>query len=202
MYNQLTLQHSLYIIDEQLLHDFRTIAEQTSLTDDVTAALSHNALDNFAVVLQIWCLLVSEERNIYLNFEKSMAYSCNFFSLNLLRNDAKIKQFIKVHSLNEQTKYVLAYHLAVAMLQWVDQLLLGHKNGQELMKTNLERDYFLLSDAEPLTTNDTHELYVQQKFMTHLLASSVSQSSLYHELIEDALRNVRHYLQQQALHPL
>lgn len=127
-----------------------------------------------------------------------MVYSCNFYTLNVLKNDAKITQFRKVHTLNKQLNYVLSYHLAAATLQWVDELLLQNTEGQTLMQLNMERDYFLLSDTESLITDDTHAFYVQQKFMTHLLASNLSQSDSYHEHIQKALHNVRDYLKKQS----
>lgn len=98
--------------------------------------------------------------------------------------------------------FVFAHYMGYALLQWVDQLLTKHKEGLELMEINEERDYFLLAETEQAITDEAHAVYVQQKFITHLLATDLSSTENYSQAIDSAITFMRDYLKQQpALMP-
>lgn len=95
MYNQLTMEHSLHVIDEQTFQEFLDLANRVTLPNNLTSARSHNTLDTLAVVLHNWCFLQANKRNLYLDSTKSMLYSCNFFVLGIQKKMSSSKTFYR-----------------------------------------------------------------------------------------------------------
>ncbi|MER2192459.1 MAG: hypothetical protein ABS951_15980 [Solibacillus sp.] len=123
-----------------------------------------------------------------------MPYSIDHYILKLLRPNKKIKQFLQSRTIDQGIKFVLAYYLACATLQWGDAIILEHEQGQALCETNRERDYFLLSEEEDLAYVENREFYHFQKTIIHLMASDFGKTDRLNRLIDEALQLMRSYL--------
>ena len=167
MHEQLTIYHSLYLVPEDLLNRYKKIAQTYVLHGYVQTAKSFDPLNNYAVVFNIWCLLHADKEKLYLNLEKQMDYSIDYFILDQLRNDIDIRRFVKVNHLSSEELYIVAFYLACATLKWGDTVIHAYNGGAHLLTENRNRDYFNDSTIEK---NQAFQLF--QKKIIYLMANN------------------------------
>ncbi|OCS91551.1 hypothetical protein [Caryophanon latum] len=194
MYRQLTINHCLYDIDEAMMNTFFSLAEKYPMEHDVSTPLALQEVDNWAVVLQIWCLFHEDEHRNLINHEKMMAYSCNYYCLSLLRADKSITSFLQLHQYSDEVKYVLSYYLGYYTLHWIYELINEEQVHKDFINSNLSRNYFLFSEEEQLLHNERHFFYELQKYATNLLASDFHATSRYANYVKSALKQTTIYL--------
>lgn len=194
LFRQLTKEHCIYQISDELLNAFVLITQQYELEGYVSSAASLNTLNSHAVVLQIWCMLNEKELKLVIDTDKIMPYSIDNFILNLLRSHKKIDQYLRARTMTRNSTYVLSYYLACATLQWGDQVILEYQEGPALCEENSARDYFTISASENLVHLENHDFYVFQKNIIHLMANDYTNSDYLDRHIEDALNYTRTFL--------
>lgn len=194
MFKELTTAHCLYDLSQESLDIFLDLASTHTFEEDISVPLSLNAVDNCAVVLQIWCMLNEDELKFTFNTDKIMAYGCNYYCLNLLKNDKDIKRFLSGRKSTQNLKYVLAYHLAYATSCWIYELMLENDNGTSLIEINMNSNYFLYAEEQNLTNNPEHCFYLTQRYITQLLATDFQNSNRYKRYIETALQKTKNLL--------
>lgn len=191
MFTQLTKDHCLYVIHEDLLTLFVHCTEQQLLDGYLSTAASLDPLNNHAIVLQIWCMLNEDKYRLIIHPEKMLPYSIDCYILKLLRTDEKIQLFLRTRTWNQQDKFILAYYLACATLQWGDEIIAAHEKGQSLFEINQSRDYFTLADEGNLAHEEDHDFYYFQKMIVHAMAMDYNTTSNWAMHINEALSNYR-----------
>lgn len=196
MFSQLEIEHSLYDIDLEKLQEFKQLAEKFDnsssviLNDDRV----HSKLDNYAIVLNIWLFIQENEESLYFNPDKMMPYASNFYTFEQLRRNQALKRYLDKVSFNEHYEFEFAFFLSEQLLIWVYEVLKNSCSTAEIMEDNKERDYFKLVDELDISKDSTHELYLEQKHVTQLLAHNISTTDDFSKAILKAIENMRNYL--------
>lgn len=196
MFNKLEIEHSLYVIDMRKLEEFKQLAQNFDKSSSMILENNrvHNKLDNYAIVLNVWLFIQENEESLYFNPDKMMPYASNFYTFEQLRRNQALRRYLDKVSFNKQYEFEFAYFLSEQLLIWVYDVLKNNQSTTEIMEDNKQRDYFKLADDLDISMDQSHHLYLEQKYVTQLLASNISTTDDFSNVILKAISNMRNYL--------
>ena len=170
MFNQLETDHSLYIIEEDHINQFKNLAAkwQTIFPDFQSKCM--NALDSWAVILNCWFFFKSHQKDsLFLNSSKAMHYSINIFLIE------ELKKIQIIHKINERNDddlfYFVAFHLGNDIDLWAYNIL-GQNDAADLIEQIIQQPYFLAHLNDDLISSDKtfHKVQTRAiKIMAHAI---------------------------------
>lgn len=148
MFNQLEMDHSIYIIQQDHLDQFKCLATnwKTVLHDVDPTCLSK--IDTWAVVLNNWLLMKSHHNNLILNPSKAIHYSINTFITEELD-----KFHIYKKNYQDDLFYIAAFQFSKAINLWIYNLL-DTDDTDDILHRNSEQEHFLTHSINDFTTSD------------------------------------------------
>lgn len=143
MYQNITIEHSLFFINEQYITNFKKIAQKMQPFITVKRADMLNLQDMWIETFNLWLLLHREEDNILEASDKTLTYSANYLLLHTLKNDYQINFFRSHTNTTSEHRFILSVILINELSQWFSHYLSEPKNRDLLMR-NQKRNYFLM----------------------------------------------------------
>ena len=197
MFNELTTEHCMYTIRQNDLDQFISLAASTPLEGYVHHAKSLNPLNNYAIVLQIWCFLNEDCPNgkFYLKTEKTLPYTVDRFILGELAKIKELESYKKTIRNDERMLYIYAFHLGCATLTWGDAVIHQLHNAEDVFSQANSYDYF----NEDITFElDEAQLpfHFMQKRIVQAMIQSIAETNAFILEIQRAISKTRaHSLQ-------
>lgn len=151
MFNQLELDHSLYIIEQKQLASFKQLATnwQLSLQDVHPKCL--NRTDTWAIVLNCWLFFKSKHDNRILNPSKAIYYSINTFLINELEKCPIILELTKKN--DDDLLYITAFQLSNTIGLWIYNVL-NNNDTVDVLHRSLHLEYFLAHRRHDFTSTN------------------------------------------------
>lgn len=193
MYKNLNKHESLFVVDNQILDEFKYLAENVSFYDELKVGIQLNSKSRWAIIFSFWCFLLEDQRNIIMDYEKMMIYSSNFYCLNLLRNDKNIQAFLKEKTFNAERAYVLAYYLACELMLLMKNATAQEEKAHLIYQKYEQKEYFLLHEKlydKPLDAT----LYVEQKVFVSIFSHHFHVTKLFQQHVNNGIHLCRTYL--------
>lgn len=151
MFNQLETEHSLYIIRQEHLQQFKQLVEnwKTVLHDVDPKCL--NKKDTWAVVMNSWIFLKSHHNNLIIHPSKAIHYSINTFLIEELRK-AQIIQKILANN-DDDLFYITAFQLVKDIDLWLYNLL-NTNDHADILQRSTHQEYFLAHNNNAFTASN------------------------------------------------
>lgn len=196
MFKELELEHSLYDIKIEKLSDFKNLASHflQQRNTILQHATLHNELDNYAIVLNVWLFLQENRENIFFISDKMMPYASNFYVFEQLRRNEMLKEHQNAIEYSDKYAFILSYFLSEEIIIWAYEALKLNEKTAEIMHINRKRDYFKLASDHSLANDETHSLYIQQKYVTKALATNIATSGDFNRAIKEGIKKATRYL--------
>ena len=192
MYEEITGDVSLFIVDDADVKRFQQIAGSISMFEGIPIRLPLETVNMWATALNIWLLLQEEQRNYVMDYSKMMTYSSNFYCLNLLRQEKSITVFLDVHKYSDEALFLTAYYLASETTLIVRDFLEVDEEGREVNKRNQEREFLMQRDQLDEDQMDNY-FFVEQKQISNVLANSYA-TNIFGKYVANAIRLARQHL--------
>lgn len=151
MFNQLDRAHSLYIIQQEQLEQFKKLVVTWKYTLLDVDPLSLNKMDAWALVLNSWLFLKSHPNNLILNPSKAIHYSINTFLIEELERFPVIQKIIK--SNDDDLFYIVAFQLGKTLDLWVYNVL-NTTDTDDILHRTIRLEYFLAHSSKDYATTD------------------------------------------------
>lgn len=193
MYKFLTKEQSLFMINDTILEEFKHLVETIPMTEKVKPRLVYDTINMWASTFNIWCVMVEEEKELSLDFQKMMIYSSNFYAIDLIRQNVDIKSFLQAHTNTEQVKYLLAYYVGSEITLLIRKALAQFEEGRSINERNKERLYFKAHEVK-IEEDDT--FFIDQKRIVSVLTKSNVETKELQERIQHAIQLTRRHLAQ------
>lgn len=151
MFNQLELDHSLYIIEQKQLASFKQLAANWRLSLQDVHPKCLNRMDTWAIVLNCWLFLKSKHDHLILNPSKAIYYSINTFLINELEKCPIIHKLTRKN--DDDLFYITAFQLSNTIGLWIYNLLNNNDTG-DVLHRNIQLEYFLAHRKNDFTTTN------------------------------------------------
>ena len=143
MYQNITIEHSLFFINEQYITNFKKIAEKMQPFITIKNAGTLNLQDMWIETFNLWLLLHREEDNILEASTKTLTYSANYLLFHTLKNDYQINFFRSHTNTTSEHRFILSVILITQLSEWFNRFL-SESNNQDILLRNQKRNYFLM----------------------------------------------------------
>lgn len=188
MDTKLSIDHSLYMIDEQLLKEFnyfRIFYTQVKPQYNIT----HTKIDTWAATFNNWLLLISHEEQLIIDFSKTFTHSFNIVCLDEIEKSEEYYKLLNRFSRKEF--FIAACYITNYMHNWKRDLM--EENGlEDLLNRHLHTtNYFRLSDDEVIVDGKLAE---EQAKLVKVLMKEVRQNNSFNKCLEQAIFDTQAYL--------
>lgn len=185
---KLTPQHSLYLISNDELKEFQAFYERWKNVLPPISVKIHNDEDTLATVLNCWVIIKRYSAFPIKTTAKSFMYTCNTYIENLLRDSANISRTVQRWKEDDDQLFILSYHLALYILQWVDFVLLNENEeiAATIFKVCHRRNYYV-HNPHYLRPISDKSIYIKQRLVTSLLIKDNNRTSRMNRIIEKSI---------------
>lgn len=201
MFENLEIEHSLYDIDLDLLNDFKQIAAEFTgePRNTLQHAYIHKEIDNYAIIFNVWLFMQENSHSIYFNIDKMMPFASNFYIMEQLRKNVRVMKYLQSIETNANNVFEFAFFLGEELIDWVYDVLSKENTTTDIMELNKYRDYFKLVDDFNLSTDESHSIFMQQKHVTKLLATNITQCEDFNMLIKSAISQTQRHVKKETV---
>lgn len=123
MYHSIKKEHSLFFINDQLVEEFKRMADLMDEFITLEAPIYISLQDKWVSVFNVWLLLKPNDANIIEYLDKTLYYSSNYIIINLLKNDYYFNFIKKNYNTVPKIIYVFAIILTNKIHKWFLQLI-------------------------------------------------------------------------------
>lgn len=182
MYNQISLEQSLFFINEQYVSDFKQLAKKMNplLTISIDDSSYYNTEDMWVSAFNLWVLLHREEENIMESFDKTLYYSSNHIMIKALKNDYYFNYFRAHPDTTLEHLYILSILLTKQINNWYVKIL-KIANQRPLIKRNRQRPYYFMH----LKTKEQLQPFMKdQSILVKILIQHLNGSNEFERLVK------------------
>lgn len=151
MFNQLEMDHSLYIIGQKQLAYFKQLAENWQVDLHNVNPKCLNEMDTWAIVLNSWLFLKSKHNNLIIHPSKAIYYSINIFLIKELEKCPVIHRLTQIN--DDDLLYITAFQLSNSLGHWVYNLL-NNNDTDDVLHRNIQLEYFLAHQNNGFTATN------------------------------------------------
>ncbi|RUL57006.1 hypothetical protein [Lysinibacillus antri] len=143
MYRNLSVDHSLFYIEQHHLDTFLSIAEQMESYDHIVKEAALHKEDAWAIVFNAWLLLQPDEKNHILiqSVDKSLIYSSNFIIYQAVTQDSHFQSIKQRKDATPELLFLAALYLATGLNEWFLYVMKTY-NISYMAEKNKEQGYF------------------------------------------------------------
>lgn len=192
MYKELTLEHSLYNIDEKLLEEFK---QYPLIYSEITPKfnITHPQLDTWAATFNNWLLFISEEEKLIIDHSKTFSHSINILCTNEVE---KSESYLSIlDRFDRQQRFIVACYLTNELHGWKLQVM--HNNDlDDLLSVNLQNDdYYKMSNIEFVRIHPrVQQMFLHQSKLIKALIRDIQSTKNFELCIKRAIHESQAFL--------
>lgn len=194
MVEQFTITDSIYDITDDDVKRFKQLVKENEMLVMIDHHSIYGPRDNWRIIFNTWLLFYENERNMVMDYTRSVYYSSNFYCAELVRESADLKNFFSQMKKEEPSIYLISYYVGRELLKWMYNLLATSPEGQQLFRENYFKDYFKLASNPEVRSNYQHPFFKHQKFITNLMSQNYRSSNDFQQHIQIAIKYVKQHL--------
>lgn len=180
MYNALTIEQSLFFINNQYVEDFKQLAQEMESVITMTELPFLNLEATWCEAFNNWILLQPDETNIMEDSDKIFYYSSNPIFFGAMKNDYHFNNSQMYPNTTKEHLFILLLLLTENTNVWYDDLLLQH-GLRDVLERNKQRDYY----SSHLQNRQVLELFMNdQSLIVKALIQLISNTNTLVRLIK------------------
>ena len=185
---KLTTQHSLYLISNDELKEFQAFYERWKNALPPISVKIHNDEDALATVLNCWVIIKCYPALPIKTTDNSFLYICNDYIHDLLNHSADIARIVQLWKDDNDQLFILSYHLALHILQWIDFVLLNENEeiATTIFKVCHRRNYYVHNPYYLRPISD-QAIYIKQRLVKSLLTLDNNRMNRMNRIIEKSI---------------
>lgn len=188
MVHQLTLQHSLFYCEEQLLDDFKALYTKWSPSLPPVKMTPLSETDTLAAIFNKWVFVNSYTARPVMKASKYFSHSFSFFIYSLIDLNSETQQFLQQSKNKPDLLFLFAYYSTAKTLQLVYQLLVEQQR-QDIIKDLYAVHYFLLKDPTHTPSNNVeHNFFKHNKDISQYFTQDYKNKHRYKYCLDHAVK--------------
>lgn len=194
MYRQLQIDHSLYMINENVLNEFKIhIATFQEIQPHFN--VMHTKIDTWAAIFNNWLLLISKKDKLIIDHTKTFSNSIDILCCNELERHEAYERIIQ--SFNRKDLCIVACFITNHIHDW-QRGLMQINNCENMIETNLRMtDYYSASNLEfTRTKKKSKQLLNQQSKFIKVLIKDIRSTEKFHTCIRCAIEDAQLFLRE------
>lgn len=192
MFKDLSLKHSLFVIQPILLEEYKSY---TKIYSDIHPQynVTHSAIDTCAAAFNTWLLLISEEECLILDQAKTFSHSFNIMCTNEME---KSESYLKILArFNRRERFVISCFVTSHLHKWKRNIMKEH-HIEDVLEENLQKqDYYRINNSDIAVVCPLDEkALLQQAKMVKVLLREIRHSNSFERCIGQAINEAQMFL--------
>lgn len=192
MYRELSLEHSLYTINDRLLNEFKEYPRMYKEIEPLFN-VTHSKLDTWAALLNNWLLFISDDERLIIDQGKAFSHSFNILCNTELE---KSNGYLAVLArFNRRERFIVACFVTNNLHEWKREIMKDH-NYEEVLEANLDNEhYFLMNNSDVATIKPiSMQTLEHQSKMTKVLIRTIRTSTSFERCIQQGINEAQAFL--------
>lgn len=192
MYRELSVEHSLFMIDPILVEEFQQYSQDYH---DLQPAfnLTHSEVDTWAAAFNHWLLLISQEEYLIIDHIKTFSHTVNIFCIQEIE---KTEMYLMIlDRFTRKERFVVACFLTDYVHAWKRKIMEKHAYDEMLMRNLCTKTYYLVENIE--LSQMTPELQIileNQAKLVKLLVKEIQEDCAIECCIEKSIIQAKAFL--------
>lgn len=141
MYNEITVDRSLFYIEQMHVDAFRDIANKMSEFSYIVKDGGLSVEDAWIVAFNTWLALLPDDYNMILSVDNSLYYSANIIIYNAVVEDIHFQYMKHRHDATPELIYLASLFLASGLNQWI-KFVMNKYHLEYMIEKNRIQKYF------------------------------------------------------------
>ena len=188
MFNAITVDRSLFFIDETRVDDFKSVANSLKSYYELNL---HGALENddvWTTAFNLWLLLHPDEMLILEAVEKTFYYSSDYIVYSYLKDNYHFKFIRNYPNLTKELGFLFSIHLTNMLNQYWLKLLLEN-NLEEIVYRNKHQSYF---DAHKKDYHNIELFLADQAHFIKILVQDIKNTTHFADIVKSCSKQALH----------
>ena len=191
MLKNLTNDHCLYILNDDVLDQFKQIA--ASFGTQLDDALPRNPfnINVYVTVYNMWIVLQPHSSKFVFDEERQLTHLCAFYQLKQVGNFKQVKDYKQKISGNINQIYLFAFYISMGLIQWLNTI--AKQAGEiEIIEYYEDEEIFLTIEQDFNKDSFDQEL-LYQKILIQLMINDIQTHPHFNQLINKAIQQTEDF---------
>lgn len=186
----LTNDHRLYILNDDVLDQFKQIA--ASFEDQLDDAIPRNLNINvYTTVYNMWIVLQPHSPKFVYDEEKQLTHLCAFFQLEQVANYKQVKDYKQKISGHVNQIYLFAFYISVGLIQWLNTI--AKQAGEIEIIEYYEDEKIFLTIEQSFNKDSFDQELLYQKILIQLMRNDIQTHPHFDQLISKAIQQTEDF---------
>lgn len=192
MYRELSVEHSLFMIDPILVEEFQTHSQDYHELQPAFN-LTHSELDTWAALFNNWLLLISKEECLIIDHIKTFSHTVNIFCIQEIEKSEMYLMILDRFTRKE--RFVVACFLTDYLHAWKRKVMEKQLYDEMLMMNLCSETYYLAENIEFIQTNPlVQKMLENQAKLIKILVREIQEECAIECCIEKSIIQAQAFL--------
>ena len=186
MLKKLTNEHCLFIVNDDVLAQFKQIA--ASFEDQLSDALLEDLsmINTYVTVYNVWIALQPYSPEFTFDLEKPFTYLCAFYQIDQLANVDQVQNYITQSKDDPGRIYLFSFFVSMGLVQWTKNIV--EQAGEiELIEDYEDEELFSITELD-IEKESFNQVLMDEKLLIQFMTDDIRNKPHFERLINNAIQ--------------
>lgn len=186
MLNKLTNEHCLFIVNDDVLAQFKKIA--ATFEEQLSDAILENlpAINTYFTVYNVWIALQPHSPKFTFDLEKPFTYLCAFYQVDQLGNFKQVQNYITQCKGEPDQIYLFSFFVSLGLIQWTKKIVI--EAGEIELIEDYENENLCSITELDFERESFEQVLMDEKLLIQLMTDDIRNKPHFEKLITEAVQ--------------